>query len=140
MAYLPHAPLLLLIILVVPPNLSQSDIFETLFPTMQKHRMNKVMTQEALDYAVSKYNEISSDLNLSRVVEVLSVYKLQREGTIFYFEVILGQTICMKDESDLTNCPLFEQAVQQERKLCIFLVYVASDETHPSMETLTCTR
>ncbi|XP_059115630.1 cystatin-S-like [Peromyscus eremicus] len=139
MACLLHAPLLLLTTLMVAVNLNLNPVLgKTLLGGVEESSMQEEGAPEALDYAVNKYNENNNDLHLSRVVEVERVQKQVVAGTNFRFDVILGQTTCMKHQADLTNCPLIEQADQQEREFCSFEVYVVPWENQMSLTASSC--
>ncbi|XP_059115629.1 cystatin-S-like [Peromyscus eremicus] len=139
MACLLHAPLLLLTTLMVAVNLSLNPVLgKTLLGGIEESSMQEEGAPEALDYAVNKYNENNNDLHLSRVVKVERVQKQVVAGTNFLFDVILGQTTCMKPQADLTNCPLNDQADQQEREFCSFEVYVMTWENQMSLTASNC--
>ncbi|KAL1785799.1 cystatin-S precursor, partial [Sigmodon hispidus] len=115
MACLLHAPLLLLTALMMAVNLNVSPVLgHTLVGGIEESSMQEEGAKEALEYAVRKYNEGNNDLHQSRVVDVLRVRKQVVAGENFLFDVILGQTTCLKTQSDLTSCPLNDQADQQE--------------------------
>ena len=68
MAGLLHAPLLMLTTLMVVLNLSLSPMLvHTLQNGKEKFSVPKIGAPEALQYAVSKYNENSDDLYLNDV-------------------------------------------------------------------------
>lgn len=74
MAYLLHSQLLLLTTLILVLNLSYySVVGKRLVGGIEESSMEEDGAQEALDFAVSQYNEKSSDLFLRRMVEVISV-------------------------------------------------------------------
>ncbi|CAO2578409.1 Cst4 [Lemmus lemmus] len=71
MSGLLHAPLLMLTTLMVALNLSLSPMLvHTLQNDPEKFRVQKIGAQEALQYAVSKYNENSNDLYQNVVAQV----------------------------------------------------------------------
>ncbi|KAL1764999.1 cystatin-C, partial [Sigmodon hispidus] len=70
--------------------------------------------KEALDYAVKKHSESNYNLYLSSVVDVLKVRKQVVSGKIFFFDVILGQSTCLKTQVDLTKCSLNDKAGVKE--------------------------
>ena len=71
MAGLLHAPLLMLTTLLVALNLSLSPMLvHTLQNDTEKFSVQEIGAPEALEYAVSKYNENSDDVYQDVVVEV----------------------------------------------------------------------
>ncbi|EDL95065.1 rCG27532 [Rattus norvegicus] len=68
---------------------------------MEESSIEEEGAPEALNFAVSQYNENSSDMYLSHMVEVKTVPK--KEGVvaerILLFDVILGKTTCMKTQA-----------------------------------------
>ncbi|OBS58998.1 hypothetical protein A6R68_09876 [Neotoma lepida] len=115
MACLLHTPVLLLTTLMVVVNLSLNPVLgHTLLGGIEESNMQEEGAPEALEYAVSQYNENNSDIHVSHVMDVRRVQKQVVAGTNFYFDVILGQTTCMKSQDNLTYCPLNDQAVQQK--------------------------
>ncbi|XP_041526684.1 cystatin-S-like [Microtus oregoni] len=108
MAGLLHAPLLMLTTLMVALNLSLSPMLvHTLQNDTEKFSVQKIGAPEALEYAVSKYNENSDDLYQDVVVEVKDTkFQHEKDGTKYLFHVILGQSICLKSKSSFTSCPL----------------------------------
>ncbi|CAO2578410.1 Cst4 [Lemmus lemmus] len=71
MAGLLHAPLLMLVTLMVALNLSLSPMLvHTMQNDTEKFSVQKTGAQEALQYAVSKYNENSDNLYQNAVVQV----------------------------------------------------------------------
>ncbi|XP_032758276.1 cystatin-S [Rattus rattus] len=123
MAYLLHAQLFLLTTFILVLNMRLCPVLGYFVGGIEKSSMEEEGASEALNYAVNEYNEKNSDLYLSRVVEVKDVQKQVVAGTKFFFDVILGKTICLKTQGDLTNCPLNEEADQQEREFCSFVVH-----------------
>uniref|UniRef100_A0A8C8W711 Cystatin domain-containing protein n=2 Tax=Peromyscus maniculatus bairdii TaxID=230844 RepID=A0A8C8W711_PERMB len=139
MACLFHVPLLLLTTLMVAMNLSLNPVLgDTLLGGIEKSSMQEERAPEALEYAVSKYNEYNNDLHLSRVIGVQRVQNQVMCGTKFYFDVILGKTICKKTQANLTNCPLNDQSDQQETKFCSFDMYVVPWQNHMFLTTFSC--
>ncbi|XP_005365714.2 cystatin-S-like, partial [Microtus ochrogaster] len=139
MAGLLHAPLLMLTTLMVALNLSLSPLLvHTLQNDTEKFSVQKIGAPEALQYAVSKYNENSNDLYQDVVVEVKDT-KVQHEedGTKYLFHVILGQCICLKSKSSFASCPL---NYLEERKNCHFEVYVEQLENQTSLTSSKCNK
>ncbi|OBS65776.1 hypothetical protein A6R68_05684, partial [Neotoma lepida] len=76
MAYLLHAPLLLLTTLMVAVNPSLNPVLgDILVGGLEESSMQEEGAREALEYAVSEYNKNNNDLHLSRVVDVQRVQK-----------------------------------------------------------------
>ncbi|OBS65575.1 hypothetical protein A6R68_05885, partial [Neotoma lepida] len=74
MAYLLHAPLLLLTTLMVAVILNPV-LGHTLEGGLEESSMQEEGAPEALEYAVNEYNENNNDLHLSRVVDVRRVQR-----------------------------------------------------------------
>ncbi|XP_031229126.1 cystatin-S-like [Mastomys coucha] len=123
MACLFYTQIFLLTTLILVLNLSLYSVLGQTVGGLEKSSMEEEGAREALNYAVSQYNENNNDLYLSRVVKVRSVQKQIVSGKILVFNVIIGKTICLKTQTDLTNCPLNEQTDQQELEYCSFEVY-----------------
>lgn len=74
MAYLLHSQLFLLATLVLVLNLSYYPVVGSILTGgIEESSMEEYGAREALDFAVSQYNEQNSDIYLSQVVEVKSV-------------------------------------------------------------------
>lgn len=74
MAYLLHSQLFLLASLVLVLNLSYYPVVGNILEGgIEESSMEEYGAREALDFAVSQYNEQNSDMYLSQVVEVKSV-------------------------------------------------------------------
>lgn len=74
MAYLLHSQLFLLTTLVLVLNLSYYPVVGNILTGgIEESSMEEYGAREALDFAVSQYNEQNSDMYLSQVVEVKSV-------------------------------------------------------------------
>uniref|UniRef100_A0A8C6HVY3 Cystatin domain-containing protein n=1 Tax=Mus spicilegus TaxID=10103 RepID=A0A8C6HVY3_MUSSI len=114
MACLLYTQLFLLTTLTLFLNLSLYPVLSQIAGDTEESSMEEEGAQEALNGAIFQYNEKRSDLYVSRVVEVKSVRKRTKSGKTFFFDVILGKTTCMKNQIDLTNCPLNEQTDKQE--------------------------
>ncbi|KAH0514676.1 Cystatin-S [Microtus ochrogaster] len=98
MAGLLHAPLLMLTTLMVALNLSLSPLLvHTLQNDTEIFSVQKIGAPEALQYAISKYNEISTDLYQDVVVEVKDT-KFQRKNC--HFEVYVEQ---LENQTSLTS-------------------------------------
>ncbi|XP_034350587.1 cystatin-S-like [Arvicanthis niloticus] len=139
MAYLLHSQLFLLTTLVLVLNLSYYPVVgNILVGGIEESSMEEYGAREALDFAVSQYNEQNSDMYLSQVVEVKSVKTQVVGGRKYYFEVILGKTTCLKTEDDLTQCPLNEQPDQQESEFCSFEVLDVPWENYMALVSSSC--
>ncbi|XP_028632195.1 cystatin-S-like [Grammomys surdaster] len=139
MAYLLHSQVLLLTTLILVLNLSYYHVVGyMLVGGIRESSMEEDGAQEALDFAVSQYNEKNSDMYLSQVVEVKSVKTQVVAGQIYYFDVILGKTTCLKTEADSTHCPLNEQADQQESEFCSFEVLDVPWENYMALMNSSC--
>ncbi|KAH0514630.1 Cystatin-S [Microtus ochrogaster] len=98
MAGLLHATLLMLTTLMVALNLSLSPLLvHTLQNDTEKFSVQKIGAPEALQYAISKYNENSNDLYQDVVVEVKDT-KVQRKNC--HFEVYVEQ---LENQTSLTS-------------------------------------
>ncbi|XP_021048450.1 cystatin-S-like [Mus pahari] len=126
MACLIYTQLFLLTTLTLVLNLSLYPVLGQNAGDIEESSMEEEGAQKALNGAVIQYNEKRSDLYLSRVVEVKSVHKQVSSGKTFFFDVTLGKTTCMKNQIDLTNCPLNEQTDQKELEFCSFEVFLPS--------------
>ncbi|XP_034349779.1 cystatin-S-like [Arvicanthis niloticus] len=139
MAYLLHSQLFLLATLVLVLNLSYYPVVgNILVGGIEESSMEEYGAREALDFAVSQYNEQNSDMYLSQVVEVKSVKTQVVGGQKYYFEVILGKTTCLKTEADSTHCPLNEQPDQQESEFCSFEVLDVPWENYMALVSSSC--
>ncbi|XP_034349780.1 cystatin-S-like [Arvicanthis niloticus] len=139
MAYLLHSQLFLLATLVLVLNLSYYPVVgNILVGGIEESSMEEYGAREALDFAVSQYNEQNSDMYLSQVVEVKSVKTQVVGGRKYYFEVILGKTTCLKTEADSTQCPLNEQPDQQESEFCSFEVLDVPWENYMALVSSSC--
>ncbi|XP_034350586.1 cystatin-S-like [Arvicanthis niloticus] len=139
MAYLLHSQLFLLTTLVLVLNLSYYPVVgNILVGGIEESSMEEYGAREALNFAVSQYNEQNSDMYLSQVVEVKSVKTQVVGGRKYYFEVILGKTTCLKTEDDLTQCPLNEQPDQQESEFCSFEVLDVPWENYMALVSSSC--
>ncbi|XP_057637124.1 cystatin-S-like [Chionomys nivalis] len=139
MAALLHAPLLMLTTLMVALNLSLSPMLvHTLQNDTEIFSVQKIGAPEALQYAVSKYNENSDDLYQDVVVEVKDTkFQHEEDGTKYLFHVILGESICLKSKSFFASCPLHYPL---QRKICHFEVYVEQLENQMSLTNSKCNR
>ncbi|XP_028632197.1 cystatin-S-like [Grammomys surdaster] len=138
MACLLHSQLFLLTTLMLVLNLSYYPVIGNIEGGIEESSMEEYGAQEALDFAVSQYNEKTSDMHLSQVVEVKSVKTQVVAGKIFYFDVILGKTTCLKTQTDSTHCPLNEQADQEKSEFCSFEVHYVPWEDYMALISSSC--
>ncbi|XP_028610041.1 cystatin-S-like [Grammomys surdaster] len=138
MAYLLHSQIFLLSTLILVLNFSYYPVVGNIPGGIQDSSMEEDGAKEALEFAVSQYNEKNSDMYLSQVVEVKSVKTQVVAGQIYYFEVILGKTTCLKTEADSTHCPLNEQPDQQESEFCSFEVLSVPWENYMDLINSSC--
>ncbi|KAK7796641.1 hypothetical protein U0070_006753 [Myodes glareolus] len=125
--------------LVVALNLSLSPMLvHTLQNDTEKFSVQEIGAPEALQYAVSKYNENSDDLYRDVVVQVKDIkFQHKAAGTKYLFHVILDQSICKKSQSFFASCPLSDLL---QRKYCHFEVYVEQLDNHKSLTSSKCNR
>ncbi|XP_028632196.1 cystatin-S-like [Grammomys surdaster] len=138
MVYLLHAQLFLLTTVIFVLNLSHYAMLGHIPGGIEKSNMEEYGAPDALDFAVSQYNDRNNDLYLSRVMEVKSVQSQVVAGKKFLFDVILGKTTCLKTQDDLTNSPLNEESNQQENKFCSFEVYYIPWESYKALMSSSC--
>ncbi|EDL95064.1 rCG27497 [Rattus norvegicus] len=127
MACLLYTQLFLLNTFILFLNLSLNPVLGQILAGIEKSIIEEEGALEALNFAVSEYNENNSDLYLSRVVEVKTVKTVQQQieaGKTLLFDVILGKTACLKTQDDLSDCPLNEPTDLQEREFCSFEVHL----------------
>ncbi|XP_032758275.1 cystatin-S-like [Rattus rattus] len=125
MACLLYTQLFLLNTFILFLNLSLNPVLGQILAGIEKSIIEEEGALEALNFAVSEYNENNSDLYLSRVVEVKTVKTVQQKteaGKTLLFDVILGKTACLKTQDDLSDCPLNEPTDLREREFCSFEV------------------
>ncbi|KAK7796640.1 hypothetical protein U0070_006752 [Myodes glareolus] len=139
MAGLLHVPLLILTTVMVALNLSLCPMLvHTQQNDTEKCSVQVIGAPEALQYAVSKYNENSDDWFRDVVLQEED-FKLQHEedGTKYLFHVILGKSICSKSKTFFASCPLYYPFKQ---KICHFEVYVDQLDNQMSLTSSKCNR
>ncbi|XP_064020709.1 cystatin-like [Pogoniulus pusillus] len=80
--------------------------------------------QQALRFAMEKYNEASNDLYSSRVVRVISAKKQIVAGVKYIMEVEIARTTCEKPAADPQNCAFPDSPQLSQHTVCKFVVYV----------------
>ncbi|XP_005072651.1 cystatin 10-like [Mesocricetus auratus] len=96
--------------------------------------------QKAVEFAVKTYNDMINDLYISRPIKVMGASQQVVAGKNFYLKIKFGRTTCSKTQSDLTDCPFFEQPDQQQRVICNFKIYSVPWENKMSMTSFNCHR
>uniref|UniRef100_A0A8C2M879 Cystatin D n=1 Tax=Cricetulus griseus TaxID=10029 RepID=A0A8C2M879_CRIGR len=94
---------------------------------------NDKEVQKAVKFAVKTYNDMNNDLYISRPIRVMSASQQVVAGKNFYLKIELGRTTCSKSQSDLSDCPFYEQPDQQMRVICNFQIYSVSWENKMSV-------
>ncbi|XP_060110496.1 cystatin-2-like [Heteronotia binoei] len=64
--------------------------------------------QQALQFAMERYNRGSNDAYRSRVAEVVSVHKQLVAGIKYIFKVKVGRTSCRNSETVVEDCAFLE--------------------------------
>ncbi|XP_057637126.1 cystatin-S-like [Chionomys nivalis] len=122
--------------LMVALNLSLSPMLvHTLQNDTELFSVQKIGAPEALQYAVSKYNENSDDLYQYIVVEMKDTkFQHEEDGTKYLFHVILGESTCLKSKTFFASCPL-NYPLQVSSRLSVYpapysslLSHVSNDE------------
>ncbi|XP_023575895.1 cystatin-C-like [Octodon degus] len=115
--------LLFLAAVVLDPALTHKAIkFYRWFPNLvglQDVDVSDEGVQQAVDFAIQKYNDKSKDLYLSRVVQVVCAREQVVAGINYYLDLEIVRTTCAKDKSSQDVCPFREDPMQ----LCSFVVY-----------------
>uniref|UniRef100_A0A8D2CVH7 Cystatin domain-containing protein n=1 Tax=Sciurus vulgaris TaxID=55149 RepID=A0A8D2CVH7_SCIVU len=93
---------------------------------------------QAIDYAISIYNQENNDLYYSRVLRVVHARKQVVAGMNYYLDLEIGRTSCTKSQSDLAECPFVDQPQEQKRTFCSFQVYIVPWLHKISMTQYSC--
>uniref|UniRef100_A0A8C8Z3Y5 Cystatin domain-containing protein n=1 Tax=Prolemur simus TaxID=1328070 RepID=A0A8C8Z3Y5_PROSS len=136
-----RAPLLLLAILAVTLAATLAKTVakgSKLLGGIEEADVNDEEVQQALDFAISKYNEEINDLYYSRVQQVVRARQQVVAGMNYFFDVKIGRTTCTKSQPNLDNCPFHEQSHLKREKLCSFEIYSVPWEDSMTLVKSSC--
>uniref|UniRef100_A0A2K6FXZ6 Cystatin domain-containing protein n=1 Tax=Propithecus coquereli TaxID=379532 RepID=A0A2K6FXZ6_PROCO len=103
--------------------------------------VNDEGVQQALGFAIGKYNEENNeddDAYYSRVLQVVSVRKQAVAGSVYSLYMEISRTTCTKSQPSLDNCPFQEQPHLKREKLCSFQIYSIPWEDSMTMLKSSC--
>uniref|UniRef100_A0A8D2CW83 Cystatin domain-containing protein n=1 Tax=Sciurus vulgaris TaxID=55149 RepID=A0A8D2CW83_SCIVU len=130
-------PLLLLAALVAGcaarPELGRSS--QLMLGGLEEADIHEEGVHQAIDYAISVYNQENNDIYYSRVRRVVRARKQVVTGTNYYLDLEIGRTSCSKSQSDLSECPFIEHPHEHKRTFCSFQVYIV-----PWLHTISMTQ
>ncbi|XP_005334672.3 cystatin-C [Ictidomys tridecemlineatus] len=134
-----HFPLLLLAAMVAGyaarparPELRSSQL---MLGGLEEADIHEEGVHQAIDYAISVYNQENNDPYYSRVRRVVRARKQVVTGTNYYLDLEIGRTTCTKSQSDLAECPFVEHLHEHKRTYCSFQVYIV-----PWLHTISMTQ
>ena len=90
--------------------------------------------QQAVEFALHRYNSDNNDLYLSALVRVVRARRQVVAGMNYYLDLEIGRTTCTKDQSTQDACPFSEESTQ----LCSFVVYSRSWENYMDLTSFRC--
>ncbi|XP_069352253.1 cystatin-C-like [Eulemur rufifrons] len=100
--------------------------------------VNDEEVQQALDFAIRKYNEESNDVYYSGVRQVVRARQQVVAGMNYFFDVKIGRTTCAKSQPNLDNCPFHEQQRLRRERLCSFEIYSVPWEDSMTLVKSSC--
>uniref|UniRef100_A0A8C5YWA5 Cystatin-C-like n=1 Tax=Marmota marmota marmota TaxID=9994 RepID=A0A8C5YWA5_MARMA len=128
-----HFPLLLLAAMVAGyaarPELRSSQL---MLGGLEEADMQEEGVHQAIDYAISVYNQENNDPYYSRVQSSAAYGLRVVTGTNYYLDLEIGRTTCTKSQSDLAECPFIEHL---HETYCSFQVYIV-----PWLHTISMTQ
>ncbi|KAI5929884.1 Cystatin-C [Manis javanica] len=136
-----RAPLLLLaalaLALAVSPAAGSKLGRSQLVGGLMDADVREAGVQQALNYALSEYNQASNDAYHSRVLRVLRARKQVVAGMNYFLDVEIGRTTCTKSQPNLTSCP-FHEPPHLSKMLCTFEIYTVPWKNTNSLTKSNC--
>ncbi|OCT79758.1 cystatin [Xenopus laevis] len=99
---------------------------------------NTEEVKNATTFALEKFNRMSNDVRLYKLVQMISVESQVVAGVNYFLKMKIGVTSCRKNaEHNLESCEL-EQGNDAEAQICTFKVYVVSWRNEMSLSESNC--